>query len=77
MLSSPGPALRKLGQPGVLFLLPEVLALVLGLPLFYFAGLSLPCLLAAAILDSCFLLELPNTTPLQELGGPVLWEYRC
>ena len=39
----PGPALCKLGQPRVLFVLPEVLTLVLGpsfdLPLFYFRGL--------------------------------------
>ena len=38
----PGPALCKLGQPGVLFVLPEVLTKVLGpsfdLPLFYFHG---------------------------------------
>ena len=55
----PGSALYKLGQPGVLFVLSEVLILVLrpsfDLPLFYFGGLfpSLP--LATAILDSCFL----------------------
>ena len=39
----PGPALCKLGQPGVLFVLPEVLTQVLGpsldLPLSYFRGL--------------------------------------
>ena len=39
----PGPALCKLGQPGVLFVLPEVLTLVLrpffDLRLFYFCGL--------------------------------------
>ena len=39
----PGPALCKLGQPRVLFVLPEVLTPVLGpsfdLPLFYFHGL--------------------------------------
>ena len=29
-LSLPGPVPRKLGQPGVLFVLPEVLTLVLG-----------------------------------------------
>ena len=29
-LSLPGPVLRKLGQPGVLFVLPEVLTPVLG-----------------------------------------------
>ena len=50
-----GPALCKLGQPGVLFVLPEVLRPSFDLPLFYFHGLSLPCLLATAILDSCFL----------------------
>jgi len=41
--SPPGPALCKLGQPGVLFVLPEVLTPVFGpsfdLPLFYFHGL--------------------------------------
>ena len=40
----PGPAVCKLGQPRVLFVLPEVLTPVLGpsfdLPLFYFHGLS-------------------------------------
>ena len=30
MFSLPGPVLCKLGQPGVLFVLPEVLTLVLG-----------------------------------------------
>ena len=51
-------------QPGVLFVLPEVFTLVLGpsfdLPLFYFCGLFLPCLLATAILDSFSLFYLPN-----------------
>ena len=39
--SLPGPVLCKLGQPGVLFVLPEVLTLVLRpyLPLFYFREL--------------------------------------
>ena len=37
-LSLPGPVLCKLGQPGVLFVLPEVLTLVPG-PLFYFREL--------------------------------------
>ena len=36
--SLPGPVLCKLGQPGVLFVFPEVLTPVLG-PLFYFRGL--------------------------------------
>ena len=55
----PGPQLCKLSQPGVLFVLPEVLTLVLDLPLTFLcsilSGFSLPCLLATAILDFCFL----------------------
>ena len=54
--SVPRPALCKLGQPGVLFVLPEVLTPGLDLPLFYFRRLSLPGLLATAILDSFSLL---------------------
>ena len=38
-LSLPGPVLCKLGQPGVLFVLPEVLILVLDLLLLYFCRL--------------------------------------
>ena len=34
----PGPALCKLGQPGVLFVLPDVLTHSFDLPLFYFQG---------------------------------------
>ena len=44
-LSLPGPVLCRLGQPGVLFVLPEVLSLVLGPRTFFcviFAGFSLP-----------------------------------
>ena len=59
----PGPVLCKLGLARSA-VLPEVLTPVLGpsfdLPLFYFAGFSLPCLLAIAILDSFSLLYLPN-----------------
>ena len=55
----PGPALCKLGQPGVLFVLPEVFTLVLRLPLTFLCsisvGFSLLCLLATTILDSFFL----------------------
>ena len=36
-----------------------------------FMGFSLHCLLATAILDSIFLLKLPNIPP-QEMGGPIL-----
>ena len=50
-VSVPGPALCKLGRPGVLLVLPEVLTPVLG-PLFYFHRLSLPGLLDTAILGS-------------------------
>ena len=46
----PGAVLCKLGRPGVLLVLPEVLTPFLG-PLFYFHRLSLPGLLATAILD--------------------------
>ena len=45
--SLPGPVLCKLGQPGVLFVLPEILTPVLGPRTFFcfiFAGFSLPCL---------------------------------
>ena len=51
-----GPALCKLGWPGVLYVLPEVLTPVLG-PSFvlFFTGFSFPCLLATTILDSFFL----------------------
>ena len=53
----PGPALCNLGQPGALFVLPEVLTLVLRLSFVLFSnkGFSLPRLLATAILDSFFL----------------------
>ena len=36
-LSLPGPVLCKLGQPGVLFILPEVVTLVLGPSFFPFS----------------------------------------
>ena len=55
VLSPPGPALCKLGSARSA-VLPEVLTLVLDLPLTFlcsiFAGFSLACLLASAILDS-------------------------
>ena len=56
----PGPALWKLGYPGVLFILPEVLTLVLGPSFVVFRGLFPSCLLATAVLDSFFLYYLPN-----------------
>ena len=43
-----GPVLCKLGQPGVLFVLPEILTILCSI----FADFSLPGLLATAILDS-------------------------
>ena len=50
--SVPGPVLCKLGQPGVLFVLPEVLTPVLG-PSFVLFSRAFPSgLLATAILDS-------------------------
>ena len=81
----PGPALCKLGQPGV-FVRPEVLTPVFGLRTFLcsvFAGFSLPCLLATAILDSFSLFYLPNrwnlrllhwqvgSVPLRHQGSPL------
>ena len=42
-LSLPGPVLCKLGQPGVLFVLPEVLTPVLG-PSFVLFSRAFPCL---------------------------------
>ena len=53
----PGPVLCKLGQPGVLFVLPEVLG-----PSFVLFSQAFPflCLLATAILDSFSLFYLPN-----------------
>ena len=51
-------SLCKLGQPGVLFVLPEVLTLVLG-PSFVW-GPYLLSLLATALLDSFFQFQLPN-----------------
>ena len=62
----PGPVLYKLGQPGVLFVLPEVLrpSFVLFLRAFPFL-----CLLATAILDSFSLFYLPNVPPSRD-GRP-------
>ena len=56
----PGPVLCKLGQPGVLFVLLEVLTLVLGPSFVPFSRVSLPCLVATVILDSFSLFYLPN-----------------
>ena len=66
--SLPGPVLCKLGQPGVMFVLPEVLTLVLRPSLFYFcrlfpsrsfshrhSGLLFPILLPNSVI-SCILI---------------------
>ena len=54
--SPPEPGLCKLGQPGGLCVLPEVLTQVLGPSLVvYSPALSFLCLLATPILDSFFL----------------------
>ena len=58
-LSLPGPVVCKSGQPGVVFVLPEVLTLVLG-PSFVLFLWVFPCLLATTILDSFSLFYLPN-----------------
>ena len=49
---TPGPVLCKLGQPGVLFDLPEILTPAQTFLCSIFLGFSLPYLLATAILDS-------------------------
>ena len=72
-LSLPGPALCKLGQPGVLFVLPEVLTP--GPRTFFcfiFAGFSLPCLVATTILDSFSLFYLPNRMIVSPVFEPFL-----
>ena len=61
-LSLPGPVLCKLGQPGVLFVSPEVLTPVLGPSLFHFRGLF-PSLSVATILDSLSLFYLTLWPP--------------
>ena len=70
-LSLPGPVLCKLGQPGVLFVLPEVVILVLGpsfvlflqaFPFFVF----LPLTFWTSFSFSNYL-----TFPPQEMGGPI------
>ena len=50
---TPGPALSKLDQPGVLFVLPEVLTPVLR-PSFVLFSRTFPYLLATAILGLLF-----------------------
>ena len=59
-LSLPGPVLCKLGQPGVLFVLPEVLTPVLGPSFVLFSQLFPSLSVATAILDSFSLFYLPN-----------------
>ena len=56
LFSSPEPALCKLGNPGGLFVSPEVLTPVLRRTFVLFLwAFSFLCLLATAILDSFFL----------------------
>ena len=70
----PKPALCKLGQPGMLFVSPEVLTPVLR-PSFcsIFTGFSLPCLSATAIWTP-FSYSNYLTFPPQKMGGQILWE---
>ena len=64
-------SLCKLGQPGVLFVLPEVLTLVLGPSFVYFAGFPLfvfwPPLFWTPFSYSNYL-----TFPPQEMEGPII-----
>ena len=67
-----------MGRPGVLFVLPEVLTLVLGPRTFLcpiFMGFSLPYLLAITILDSFALFYLPNRW--KERKEYSLWIIHC
>ena len=74
MFSSPWacPVQTGLSQECCLFYLKSSLWSS-DLLLFYFAGFSLPCLLATAILDSFSLFYLPNSNPLQHscLENPI------
>ena len=75
--SPPGPALCKLGQPGVLLVLPEVLTLALGPPFVLFLWafpfrVFQPLPFWTPFSYSNYLTFCP-----QEMGGPVLWEQGC
>ena len=68
-LSLPGPVLCKLGQPGVLFVLPEVLTPVLR-PSFVSFSRACPFLVCShRHLDSSSLFYLPNIPPSRD-GRP-------
>ena len=70
----PGPALCKLGQPGVLFVLPEVLIPVLG-PAFVLFSQAFPFLVfQPPPFCTPFSYSSYLTFPPQEVGGPILWE---
>ena len=67
-LPCPGPALCKWGQPGVLFVLPEALNLVLGPPFVLSSwDFSLLCPFWTPSSYSNYL-----TSPAQEMRGPIL-----
>ena len=78
--SLPGPVLCKLGQPGVLFVLPEVLTPVSDLPLFYFHGLF-PSLSFSHRHFGLLFPILPNIWKSinrgQETGNSWLWLHAC
>ena len=75
--SPPGPGLCKLGQPEVLFVLPEVLTLAFG-PSFVLFLWAFPFLVFQPLpFWTPFSYSNYLTFPLQKMGGPILWEQEC
>ena len=74
VFSHPGPALCKLGQSGVLFVLPEVLTLVLRHSFVLFSQAFLFLIFQPPPFWTPFPYSTYLTFPPQEMGGPILWE---
>ena len=70
----PEPALCKLGQPGGLFVLPEVFTLVLGPSFVPFQGTSPFTVLQPSPFWTLFSYSNSFTFPPQEMGGSILWK---
>ena len=73
--SSPGPALCKLGQPGVLFIYLRSSLRSLYLPLFYFHRLFPFFVFKSPLFWTPFSYSNYLTFLPKETGGPILWEY--
>ena len=74
IFSPPGPALCKLGQPGVLLVLPEVLTLALGPPFVLFLWAFPFRVFQPLPFWTPFSYSNYLTFPPQEMGGSILWE---